>query len=236
MRLSLNRNQIKYIAIIAMVIDHIAWKFFPTSTAAGQIMHFFGRLTGPIMAIMVAEGYQYTRNLKKYMTRMAIFALISWVPYSLYESGHWPTLQFGVIYTLFLGLVAICVWDRTSLPKAVKVLITIGLCILSFFGDWPIFDVLWPLFLYLRCDDPKRKWMAFSIIAFVEAALTTVMAIAVGDPFEELFQWGVFLVLPLFLWCYNGEPGSRHPFHKWFFYVFYPLHLLVLYFVLATIS
>ncbi len=225
--MKLNRNQIKYLAIIAMLIDHLAWKLFDSASAPGQIMHFIGRLTGPTMAIMVAEGYQYTRNVKKYALRLGIFALISWIPFSLFESGV-IGLQFGVIYTLFLGLMAICVWDRTKLPKWLKVVIIVLLCILSLFGDWPIFDVLWPFFLFIYRDNIKKKWRSFIIIICVEVGLTTGLSILAGDPFAQLFQLGAFMVPVIFMYYYNGESGSKHPFHKWFFYIFYPLHLLIL--------
>ena len=120
MKISLNRNQIKYLAIIAMLIDHLAWKMFDTASPPGEIMHFIGRLTGPTMAIMVAEGYQYTRNVRKYAFRLGLFALVSIVPFCLYEFGMLFVIgigSWGVIYTLFLGLIAICIWDRTKLPK-----------------------------------------------------------------------------------------------------------------------
>lgn len=79
----LNRNQLKYLVIAAMLIDHIAWAFVPTASLLGQVMHIIGRLTGPTMAYMLAEGYHYTRNVKKYAMRLGIFAVISWLPFSL---------------------------------------------------------------------------------------------------------------------------------------------------------
>ena len=56
-----------------MLIDHIAWAFVPTASLLGQVMHVIGRLTGPTMAYMLAEGYHYTRNVKKYAMRLGIF-------------------------------------------------------------------------------------------------------------------------------------------------------------------
>ena len=220
----LNRNQLKYIVIIAMLIDHIAWAFVPMASVAGQIMHFVGRLTGPTMAYVLAEGYLHTRNVKKYATRLGIFALISWVPYSLFEAGGWPG-PFGVIYTLFLGLLAIWIWDKGKIKKWLKVVIIVFLCVISIVGDWPVFDVLWPLFLFIYRDDPKKKWRSFYIISVAACVLSGIG----GQPFwVGTFALGI-LIPPLILqFCYNGESGSRHPFHKWFFYVFYPLHLLVL--------
>jgi TraX protein. len=60
----LNRNHLKYLAIVAMVVDHVAWAFVPTVSLLGQLMHLFGRLTGPLMAFFLAEGYAHTRDVK----------------------------------------------------------------------------------------------------------------------------------------------------------------------------
>ncbi len=229
-KLSLNRNQLKYIAILAMLIDHVAWCITSTTTPLGFVMHVIGRLTGPIMAFMLAEGYLHTRSIKKYGIRLFVFTLISWVPYSLFEARTWPAPTFGVIYTLFLGLIALWVWDKTNLKVAWKVVIIVLLCAISIFGDWPIFDILWPLFFVIYRDDPKKKWTAFTIIAISEVLLIQLTVISSYHPFAQVFQIGVFLVIPL-LRAYNGKPGSLDPFHKWFFYVFYPLHLLILAFL-----
>ena len=213
-----------------MLIDHIAWTFVPTYSLLGQVMHVIGRLTGPIMAFMIAEGYEHTRNIKKYALRMFLFAMISWIPYSLHSTWKWPTMQFGVILTLFFGLIAIWIWDKAKLPTFLKVLIVIGLCIASLFlGDWPIFDVLWPLFLFIYRDEPKKKWTSFTIITAAEILLSQLMALTSSRPYGQLFQIGAIVVPPLLIWGYSGKPGSKNAFHKWFFYVFYPAHLLVLY-------
>ena len=76
--LSLNRNQLKYLVALAMLIDHAAWAFVPTASPAGQLMHLFGRLTGPTMAFFLAEGYLHTRDVKQYALRLGLFALLSW--------------------------------------------------------------------------------------------------------------------------------------------------------------
>lgn len=251
-RISLNRNQLKYLVIIAMLIDHIAWAFVPIDSVLGQVMHFIGRLTGPTMAYFVAEGYHYTRNVKKYALRLGIFALISWVPFVYFEYGCLPItisggdvvtsggglrfymaeqdvtlaihLQFGVLFTLLLGLLAIWLWDKGNCPKWCKVLGTIGLCILSLLGDWPIFDVLYCLFFFRYREKPKDKWTAFCIVTLV-----CCMSILVAKPlWTGLFQLGIFMVPLLVQLCYNGESGSKKPVHKWFFYIFYPAHLLIL--------
>ena len=83
----LTSDILKLIAVIAMVIDHIAWAFIPFNSIAGQIMHVIGRLTAPIMCFMIAEGYYKTHNVKKYAQRLGIFALISHIPYTYFHTG-----------------------------------------------------------------------------------------------------------------------------------------------------
>lgn len=230
----LNRNQIKWLAIIAMLIDHIAWAFVPTLSAEGQLMHFIGRLTAPTMAYFVAEGYLHTHNVKKYLLRMGIFAIVSWAPFTYFEYGCWPIMfqdgklcfypYQGVIYTLFLGLAAIYIWDKMQWKKWCKVLAVLGLCIISVVGDWAFFNVLWCLFLYLYRDHPRKKWIAFSIIGLI-----CCCPMLWSDPWwAYFFMVGVFMVPFLMQFLYNGEAGSKNAVNKWFFYLFYPLHLLIL--------
>ena len=219
----MNRNQIKYLAVAAMLIDHIAWQFVPLGSILGQIMHFIGRLTGPTMAFFLAEGYLHTRNLKRYALRLGFFALLSWIPFSLFEKSTWPTLHFGVIYTLFLALLALWLWDQSGWSKSARIAAVIVLCLLSVWGDWAVYDILFALIFLVWHDDEKRKWAAYSMVAAM-----VVFDAVLSRGSRSLFQTGILVLPPLLLRFYNGSPGSRKPFHKWFFFVFYPLHLLVL--------
>ena len=236
MRFKLNRNQLKYLAIAAMLTDHIGWTFFSTHSLTGQLLHFFGRLTAPIMAYMLFEGYLHTRDIRKYALRMGMFALISWPAYSFYETGELFSPNFGVMFTLFLALLVIWMWDRTDLSYGVKLLIVICACMLSLFGDWPIFDILWPLLLFIYKDDEKKKWTSFIIVAASEVLLINAMELGSSTPYAQLFQFGVFLAVPILRNLYNGEPGKKNAFNKWFFYIFYPVHLVALAFLAAYLS
>ena len=66
----MNRNQLKTLAAAAMLLDHIALAFLPQTGAAYFMLRFFGRITGPVMAFFVAEGYIYTSNVKRYALRL----------------------------------------------------------------------------------------------------------------------------------------------------------------------
>jgi len=73
-RVGLNAWQLKLIAIVAMVIDHLAFSFVPDGTFLAVAMHFIGRITGPTMFYFAVEGYHHTRNLNRYLFRLAAFA------------------------------------------------------------------------------------------------------------------------------------------------------------------
>ena len=83
----MNRNHLKYLVIVLMFLDHFSYFFPPTNPLAFPIA-FFSRLTAPVMAFFIAEGYYYTRDVKKYMKRLLIFAVISYIPYIYYRCGH----------------------------------------------------------------------------------------------------------------------------------------------------
>ena len=234
-RWGLNRNQIKYLAILAMTVDHIAWAFVdPRNPQLGGVLHLFGRLTAPTMAYFVAEGYAYTRDPRKYQWRLALFALLSWIPFVYFEIGELPLfwvggqLQFfyaqGVIFTLFLGLSAIRVWDSEKLPMPVKVVIILLLCLISNIGDWWYMNVLGCLAVHIFRDRPALKWPAFTL-----AFLVPIFLFCMERGFaENWYQFGVVLSPLLLCFCYNGEIGGKAVFHKWFFYWYYPVHLVIL--------
>jgi hypothetical protein len=223
---SVNRNFLKYIAIAAMLSDHIAELFMTAYPAAYFIMRFIGRLTGATMCFFIAEGFYYTRSKYKYGMRLGVFALISQFAYTFFNNRTIFTInlltEWNVICTFFIGFLVLLAYEKIA-NKSVK-WITVGLlCAASYFGDWMIIAPLWILCFYIFKDDKKKRFTAFGILAAVEVASCIPFMISKG----EIWQVGVFLVIPL-LWLYNGEKGSGNPIHKWAFYLFYPLHLLAL--------
>ena len=232
----ISANAIKYFAVFAMLIDHIAWCFVDTNSILGIIMHLIGRMTAPIMTYFIVEGYHYTRNVNKYLARLAIFAAVSWIPFLFMEYGTFLPFTFvdgnlyfnpaqGVIYTFFLTLLALKTVHSQSLPKPAKVVLVIGLCMLSSIGDWFFFPIVWALLLDKYRGNFKKQAAAFAISSVV---LMTLMIVFLTDGFgNNWFQYGVLLAL-IPLYFYNGEKGRGGRFNKWFFYIFYPAHLLIL--------
>ena len=226
---TLNRNQLKYLAALAMLVDHIAWAFVPTVSVLGELMHIIGRFTAPAMLFFLVEGYVHTGSIKRYAGRIALFALLSWVPCSLFEKGVWPYPYFGMLWTTLLALAALRVWDQSRISRAGKLAVIFGLCALSLLGDWSVYGVLLPLVFLEYRDREKEKWRVY-LVACVCFAGTALLISGPG----QVFQFGALLA-PLLLKRYNGERGSAAAFHKWFFYVFYPAHLLLLWWLTIVI-
>ena len=168
----LTATALKYIAIAAMLLDHIAWVFSDTVTLFGWTSHFIGRLTAPIMCFFIAEGYYHTKNLSKYMLRLAIFAVISHFPYVMMSSLTEPPLIFesgsvvlntemlspttSVIFSLLMGLCALSVWKNKKLKMPIKIIAIIILCGAALFADWQFWAVLMVLAFGIFHGDKKK--------------------------------------------------------------------------------
>lgn len=98
MKIELNRDQIKYIAVFTMLLNHVANIFLQPGTFACEALKDIGYFTAPVMCWFLVEGYRYTRSVKKYAGRLLIFAVISQLPYYLaFARNHlapWYTLKY----------------------------------------------------------------------------------------------------------------------------------------------
>ena len=123
-RISLSGKALKVIAIIAMTIDHIAWigieEYSQAETLPQFFLHGIGRLTAPIMWFFVCEGYHYTKDVKKYMLRLGIFAIISHFAYCFGFGISLNPLEGGifnrtsVMYPLFIAVVVLYIEDHSG--------------------------------------------------------------------------------------------------------------------------
>lgn len=237
MKKHLNSDTIKYIAVFAMLLDHIAWAFLPFSAPLSQVFHTFGRITAPIMCFFIAEGYCYTRSVKKYALRLFVFALISQVPWWLMH-GEMFTLSFSMMFTLLLSLLAVHAYARVA-DKTEKAIYITLLCLCSLLCDWYVFAPLWCVGFYIYRNDNKKKYLWFSAVSlsyFLYNFYGTYSASAdlLHALLSSLFTFGTFLCIPL-LTQYNGQRGKFKQ-SKWIFYTFYPLHMLVIGIIKMIIS
>ncbi|MGX7263151.1 TraX family protein [Enterococcus crotali] len=226
-------SQLKWLAIFAMLLDHTAKiiSFQPSTMALvpyaaepntlltyTQIIFplfiMIGRLAFPIFCFLLVEGFIHTSNPKKYLLRLTIFALIAEVPYDLAFSHQFIDLKSqNVFFTLLIGLIVIIGLKKIqvhSLKSGLLATIVIGTGIFcaewlqTDYGGW--IGVLLIVSFYLLRKEGLIKCIAGALILLQ----------------NSLF--GVLAFVPIYF--YNGQRGKQW---KYFFYWFYPVHLLVLY-------
>lgn len=229
----MNRNLLKYIAVAAMLIDHIGLLFVPADTPWYTVMRVIGRLTAPVMCYFLAEGFIHTRSREKYGTRLFVFALISQIPFAYMMYNYFWVAHFNMIATLFLCFMILLTFEKVE-NVFLKVVIIAGLASLGRFCDWGLMAPLWVMCFYL-CKDNKNKMALWYCVlcAFWVIRCCVVSFDKGGDWYDSLWQLGAFGALPI-LYLYNGEGGKAGKFSKWFFYWFYPLHILILALIFRT--
>lgn len=218
----LTSNTLKVIAVAAMFFDHFCSVFAEGYPVFLEWLRVPGRLSAPLMCYLIAEGYWHTHDLKKYMGRLFLFAVLSHFPYVLYYHLTWWKAT-SVIWTLFLGLLALTAARQPHMPFPLKLAAVGGCCLLAYPADWNYVGVLWILYFGLYHRSFGRQMASFALIGLFLHVLPNLFHFG----WEHLYQCGIFLAIPL-LACYNGRRGRRSRVIKWGFYLFYPLHLLLL--------
>ena len=225
----MNVNQIKYLAVISMLCDHIAYAFLPSSSTLYMVMRLFGRIAAPSMCFVLAQGFIHTSNRKKYFVRLIGFAIISQLPFSYFGFGSYTGPMGNVIFTLACAFAIMGVIENLNKIGKVHAIVAIVLLLfLSMLSDWIIFAPMFTLSIYLNKDSKDRQALGYLIVSLISFAAGTYFAIKNGQLWQyQFWQLGTVLVIPI-IYAYNGKPGSKAAFNKWFFYIFYPAHLMIL--------
>lgn len=226
-----NSNQLKMLAITAMTIDHLTSVIFPGYPKEWWIiaLHIIGRLTAPTMWFLISEGYHYTHDLKKYIGRLFAFAVISHFAYT-FAFGI-PVIPFrtsvfnqtSVIWSLAWGVAAIALTDdkHFRLKQWQKVLAVLLICVITFCSDWSCIAVLAILGINSHRGDLKKQVLEMMIYVGMYALVYFLFI----DKVYGIIQLFVIICVP-FIRRYNGQRGSFKGM-KWFFYFYYPAHLIV---------
>ena len=241
MKKILNSNMIKIIAIIAMTIDHITWMIYPgyPKEIIPIVLHIIGRITCPIMCYFIAEGYYYTKDINKYTKRLFVFAIISHIPYMFASMNFvdWKSFipfyygsilnQTSVMWSLAWGLVMLRVANSKKIKSNItKVLLIILICLISFPSDWSCVASLCILSIGTNRGNLKKQIL---LMLFYVAIYSIVYFFAL-DKVYGLLQMAVVLSVPIIM-MYNGERGKNckiNSIMKWLFYIYYPLHLIII--------
>lgn len=227
---------LKIIAIISMFIDHLGDAWFKQTTA----MNVIGRLAFPIFAFQITEGYIHTKNLKKYFLRLFTFALISQLPFILFRSIFATEFSLNIFFTLFFGLFTIFLYDKLTKNSfnfvknkkidqvlknilAILCLIIIGILAEITKFDYGFYGIFVIFIFYVFRSNKILMYLSFIIASIIRYGL---MIYANGYHYLYIYLI-IFTILSLVLiHFYKGKQGKKT---KYFMYVFYPMHLLILY-------
>ncbi|MBS5521892.1 MAG: hypothetical protein KHX56_06430 [Clostridiales bacterium] len=219
----LSSNGLKLIAAVSMTVDHIGAALFPQALW----LRCIGRLAFVLYAFLITEGYIYTRNVKWYMARLGLLAVLSEVPFDLlfHRSLFYPYAQ-NVFFTLFLGLLAIYLMDLLGSRLAPGMwflcLIPVGAaCVAAGWlqCDYRYYGVLM-IAVFFACK--SRYIEMFLGVAVISMAMNTIQL------------WGITAMLPISL--YNGKKGKGSRLFTWLFYFYYPVHMLLIFGIAATFA
>ncbi len=236
----MNSFALKLLACITMLIDHIGAIFFPDI----MFLRIIGRIAFPIYGFLITEGYTKTKNLKRYMFRLFILAIVSQIPYML----AFETKGLNVFFTLLAGILVMVILDKKIdflklkddnkiykiifevsiyIVKFILILLIIGV-IEKFESDYATYGVCIILCFRLFKNNFKK-------LTFVMLALNILYTIPILKYFITSYgvNFRVFLQTTcinslFFIYNYNDTEGIKM---QWLFYGFYPVHLIVLIFI-----
>lgn len=230
-------STLKLIAIITMLIDHTAAVVLARILLQGRtsdayaylyviyiIMRNIGRIAFPIFCFLLVEGFMHTRDRKKYAMRLGLFALISEIPFDLAFSGK--ILEFGyqnVFFTLFLGLLTMMAFEWINHREELNRMLKIVCCMAAILGGMGAAHLL-------QTDYAARGVLC--IMALYLFSWNRGYQIVAGA--LAFFWWELPALLAFVpIYFYNGKRGWNL---KYIFYLFYPLHLLILYAVCCVMG
>ncbi len=233
----LSGNAIKILAAALMVVDHVGFFLFPHIT----ILRIIGRVSFPLFAFMLAEGCRYTRNKTVHFTLLFGLAVLCQIVYFFFDQGN---LTMSVLITFSLAVLMIyalqfckrCFFDAacTAAVKALSALLFIctvaAVFLLNqiFVIDYGFVGCLLPvtvsLFDFKDIPVPEKIKKTDHLYVKLFCLAAGMAFLPLTTDLGALEYYAFFALIPLCL--YSGKRGRLRL--KYFFYIFYPLHLVLL--------
>lgn len=234
----LTRDAIKHIAIIAMALNHIGRTFFTPDSLTFWILVGPGFLTSPVMCWFLVQGYHRTRSRKRYALRLVLFAILTQPIYDFWHAiCGMDTGSVNMLFTLSICFLILAV-RNSSLMWVLKLILIGLLTILTCNMTWPVLSCIAVLLFDVWYGRPDRiQFRIFAVIAGLLAYCQTFGLFDIWHAVEPRyllqasFAWICVLAAGyLVAYQYDPDAGSKKPgrFSKYYFYAFYPGHLLAL--------
>lgn len=216
--------QLKVMMVICMLIDHIA-EFIP---GIPLWFRYIGRLAAPVFCYLLVEGFIHTSSRKKYMKRLVTGGIIMIVGSNIltyiFNRSVMITNNIFLAMAVSIAILNVIEWkQKEDSNKVIAIAGIVGLFIVSLVTEGgPFMPVLALIFYYNRDNKVKLSlwYTGVSLMILIGPADSLYESL-----FVKNFQWMMVFALP-FMLMYNGERGRKA---KYFFYIFYPTHIWILY-------
>lgn len=227
----LSASALRVLAMTCMLLDHM----WATVVPGNFWMTCVGRLAFPLYAFQLAEGFFHTADRRRYALRLLGLAFVSEVPFDLvqFSTPFFPFHQ-NTVFTLLLGLWVISGLDRARRERTPR-RIVLGLltlaaaCLLGGIGfvDYGVMGVLTVVLFYLLRNFPLARLAQLAAMVLLNIVFfkgQTIPLLGFDFPIQG---FAVLALVPI--WLYSGKKGFGGKGFQWAAYLFYPIHLLVLY-------
>lgn len=232
----LSQEGLKIIACVTMLLDHIGavlvpeiYSLYPTEMLFGlyRVLRAVGRIAFPIYCFLLAEGAFHTRSRRKYGLRLLAGLILSEVPFDLLFYGEITFAHQSVMVTLLLGILYAVTMNY--LPgQGYRILLLAPFAMLaellnSDYGGWGVAVI--GLFVITR-ESGNKCWiqaLGLAIIGWMIGGMT----VAVGSVAVPIQVCSVAAMVPIAL--YDGSKRTDNVWVRRGFYLFYPVHLAILY-------
>lgn len=211
---------LKLIGIITMLCDHTKDAVLTNTT----FLNYIGRFAFPIFAFQLVVGYTHTKDIKKYLIRLLIFALISQIPFMLFLSTFTNEISLNVFFTFLLGILALLAYDNIS-NKFLGIGAVLGISLIAQIlkVDYGAFGILLIFLFYYFKDKKFEVIIPYILLCFLKYVPNIIEH---PDFYSIYLNLATFTALPIILISfYNNKQGPKM---KYLFYIFYPLHLVIL--------
>ncbi|MBI9009363.1 MAG: hypothetical protein JEZ05_04965 [Tenericutes bacterium] len=228
----MNRNVIKFIAAFSMFLDHFAVAILDVNSTIYLVFRILGRIAFVLFAYMIAEGFFKTSNLKKYFLRLLAFAVAIelFIIGYFFVSGVDYILHFNVIWPLVFGLLGLIILKQKKIWFRLLVIPLVFLAeyINTPYGAYGVLMIM--IFALYQNNVTKLLFLIALNFLFIEVPLLSYLNLGHLARYESDMWWQWCSLVPMiFIFLYNGKLGKLNT--KWFFYIFYPLHLVVIYLI-----
>jgi len=241
-KLTFSSFSLHLLAMLFMLLDHLGKSILLNY----NFLTYIGRLSFPLFAFLIVEGFFHTKNLTKYILRLLIFALISEIPFNLLINNTllYPEHQ-NVLWTFLLSILCMTIFKKTKnmtndfklafYPLIIIFFFLLGMLLLVDYYGYGILVVVLFYFTKTKNNISKPKQLLIYLTQLLGLYLISsliggqlIFSFNLFGLNINFYKQSLFIFSLLFIWLYNGKQGLYNKYIKYIYYFFYSLHMLIL--------